>query len=320
MPLLTSEVWVPLCSGFFAVGVGLGLFGLGKLLLTSQNRWWHLLLVLGTAGVASGLATLLTDLDSVPLGAGLALLGLAVLRWSIQKTKKTKVWEILCSQIHKPALGWCSLFLFGIGLAGLSSLAIESHEQGIVERDMVVFDIISSQPDMHADEDVRVKTDTGKPIVVQVVTTPRDVGTSSRLEKTVLTSMSFSHQMIRRERASDDCNCHGWVFTGGKYWVSGSAVDDILNDNGYVAVETPQAGDIAIYRNGEAIGHTALVRTVEKGMPLLVEGKWGWMGVFIHPVEQSCYGNNIVYYRTNRGNHILSGLENTVAHKTGREP
>ena len=29
------------------------------------------------------------------------------------------------------------------------------------------------------------------------------------------------------------CNCHGWVFTGGRFWVSGEDVPRILEDNGY---------------------------------------------------------------------------------------
>ena len=53
----------------------------------------------------------------------------------------------------------------------------------------------------------------------------------------------------------------------------------------------------------------ALVRYVADGMPPLVESKWAWMGVFLHPVDKSAYGTDFAYYRSPRSGHVLSGLQ-----------
>ena len=54
------------------------------------------------------------------------------------------------------------------------------------------------------------------------------------------------------------------------------------------------------------VSHTALVRAVCEDGTVLVEGKWGWMGVYLHPVQSSCYGQKFDYYRTARGSHVLT--------------
>jgi hypothetical protein len=44
---------------------------------------------------------------------------------------------------------------------------------------------------------------------------------------------------------------------------------------------------------------------------VIVEGKWGTMGVFSHAVDKSCYGTDYKYYRSGRPGHILAGLSGT---------
>ena len=54
------------------------------------------------------------------------------------------------------------------------------------------------------------------------------------------------------------------------------------------------------------MAHTAIVRYVSEGMPVLVEGKWGALGVYLHAVEESCYGRNYMFYRSSRKGHQLT--------------
>jgi hypothetical protein len=132
-------------------------------------------------------------------------------------------------------------------------------------------------------------------------------------EDKVLARLGYKDGVIRREPAADQSNCHGWVFTGGRYWVGGEAVAQILADNGYVVVTDPRPGDLAVYRDkADAVGHTAVVRYVADGMPPIVESKWAWMGVFLHPVDKSAYGTNVTYYRSPRDGHLLAGLGDTA--------
>jgi hypothetical protein len=84
-------------------------------------------------------------------------------------------------------------------------------------------------------------------------------------------------------------------------------------------VTDPRPGDLAIYRDSKEISHTGIVRAIVNGMPPLVEGKWGWMGVFLHPVGDSIYGGKYTYYRSPREGHLLAGLEGASNSKDGAE-
>jgi hypothetical protein len=103
-------------------------------------------------------------------------------------------------------------------------------------------------------------------------------------------------------------NCHGWVFTGGRYLIPDHVIDSIIEENGYRPVEQPAAGDLVIYRNerGEAI-HSAVVWAIGNDGRALLESKWAWMGLFLHFADSSPYGRNWHYYHSARGDHVLRG-------------
>ena len=42
--------------------------------------------------------------------------------------------------------------------------------------------------------------------------------------------------------------------------------------------------------------------------PVMVEGKWGAMGTFLHPADKSIYGAEYAFYRSARGGHLLAGI------------
>src|SRR5262249_51211334 len=114
-----------------------------------------------------------------------------------------------------------------------------------------------------------------------------------------------------------DCNCHGWVFAGGRFFIASDDVPDILKDNGYYEVAHPRAGDLALYRYGDGrVAHTGIVYSAQGGH-VEVQSKWGILGgvyrhaSHVHPY-QSC---QCAYYRTPRGGHLLHGLDAEVAER-----
>jgi hypothetical protein len=126
-------------------------------------------------------------------------------------------------------------------------------------------------------------------------------------EDHVLAVESFKHQVIRLAGPDVQTNCHGWVFTGGRYGVAGESVEMILADNGYEEVEQAREGDLVIYRSyAGGIEHTGLVRFVGTDRMVLVESKWGPLGVYLHAPESQPYGREYAYYRSAREGHQLA--------------
>lgn len=167
-------------------------------------------------------------------------------------------------------------------------------------------------------------TDRGTRIELSSPTAPRPAAIVQEHETLALTRAGMLEAAIRRGPANERSNCFGWVFAHDRYWMTDAAVDTILSDNSYAAVAAPQAGDLAVYRSPETglAAHTAVVRYVTEGMPVMVEGKWGWMGVFLHPVDRCPYGSNATFYRSPRATHqlVLVGPESDQGHVlTGAE-
>jgi hypothetical protein len=137
----------------------------------------------------------------------------------------------------------------------------------------------------------------------------------------------FGNSLIRRGAADQHTNCHGWVFTGGKFLLRGEGVERILTDHDYHIVETPVEGDIVIYRaqNGSIL-HTALVQAVLNDGTVITESKWGVEQRFLHLPDDQPYSNIYNYYRTTRPNHLVkirsvkektSTLENSQVSRQG---
>jgi hypothetical protein len=106
-----------------------------------------------------------------------------------------------------------------------------------------------------------------------------------------------------------DCisNCVGWVFADAQRWILCRDVPQILEDNGYRAVQVPGPGDIAIYRDsGGTITHVARVTALLDGKRPLIESKWGYQGAFLHLAEETPYGLNYEYYHSPRSGHMLA--------------
>jgi hypothetical protein len=118
-----------------------------------------------------------------------------------------------------------------------------------------------------------------------------------------------SLKVIRTALPAPESNCHGWVFTGGRYWVAGGQVDQILQDNGYQTVSAAAVGDLIVYRNAGNVVHTGIVRAITDDGLVLVESKWMKNGRFLHAPEDQPYSPEWQFYHSPRKGHLLSGLD-----------
>lgn len=74
-----------------------------------------------------------------------------------------------------------------------------------------------------------------------------------------------------------DTDCHGVTFADGELWINNDQVQTILDDK-YKLVESPQSGDVVIYREptAGAVVHSMTVVSVDKETgEVIVEGLGG---------------------------------------------
>lgn len=156
-------------------------------------------------------------------------------------------------------------------------------------------------------------TDLGRPIrISKRVAGQKPLLNVASLEaqQAILDRFGIDTQVIPVVQGWQPCNCHGWVFTDGRFWVHGEDVATILKDNGYYPVgNSPMPGDLAVYHDDAGkITHTGIVRIVTSGL-ILVESKWGKLGRFIHPHNVHGYlRDECTFYRSARHGHVLQGI------------
>ncbi len=123
---------------------------------------------------------------------------------------------------------------------------------------------------------------------------------------------AFGNAMIYREDADRMANCHGWIFTDGRFLLKGNDVERILCDNHYELVADPRPSDLVIYRNEMgSILHTALVQGILRDGTVITESKWGIDQRFLHLPANQPYSQHFAYYRTDRPNHLIRIQEST---------
>lgn len=292
------------------VAIGLVLLGLSKALLGGRGTAARVAGATGAILVPAALPGAFGFPQSAPVASGVvavAVLGAA----AIGSSWARGVVSTVAHRLARPAVQ-SGLLAMGGGLLLVGALArYDLDAEAQLESDMAFMVQVTWKPPLHEVESIT--TASGHRVGLYQVQEMRSPSESTAAERPILTGLGFSERVIRVGPACDNCNCHGWVFTGGRYWVGGEDVDHILTDNGYQPVSQPRAGDVVIYRESQRITHTAVVRTAEPGGPVLVEGKWGWMGVFLHPPEGSCYGRQFTYYRGPRTTHVLAGVGGSPA-------
>jgi len=214
-----------------------------------------------------------------------------------------------CRFSVRPLVRAAVVLVAGLGLIFSSAIVFDRRDAALIDAGMTEFAFATSIPSLEPHTALQARTDRGEPVTLLKPSDPRDEATIDRSEREFLDQTKLRGQYVHTSPADDASNCHGWIFAGGRAWVTGSQMQAILNQNGYAAVADPQPGDIVVYKQNGLLCHSALVRVAYPGEPTIVEGKWGWMGIYLHPVDQSLYGPDYVYYRSSRPGHILDGLD-----------
>jgi hypothetical protein len=130
------------------------------------------------------------------------------------------------------------------------------------------------------------------------------------MENALIELERYTLEVIRIQEPNPASNCHGWVFTGGAFCVAGEQADVILADNGYQPVEQAKGGDLIVYRDSSGLpSHIGVVCFVDADGMVLVESKWGPLGVFLHTPEMQPYGRHFGFWRSPRLGHRLRGLD-----------
>jgi hypothetical protein len=289
----------------FCGGVGMALAGGANALagrLGAVGR--SLLTALGCSAALGGVAALTTDPNLLTTAAAVMALGLVP---TLLAGSLTGLLRRTAELAARPVVRWGSLAAVGVCTAAAAAGWFQYEDAVLIERDMRELGLEYSRPPLiHSDAVAR--TDRGTPVPGKSPSAPRNDAEMGELEQKFLQATPFRDQLMRQRKADDGSNCHGWVFTGGRYWLDPDSVELVLRENGYVDVRDPQPGDLTIYRNNGSISHTGIVRYVTAGAPALVEGKWGPLGVYLHPVDQCPYGTP-TFYRSVRHGHLLTGLD-----------
>jgi hypothetical protein len=124
----------------------------------------------------------------------------------------------------------------------------------------------------------------------------------------------FENALIETAVADMNANCHGWVFTEGRFLLRGTGVETILRANRYRIVTEPKPNDIVIYRDVTGkILHTALVQAVLSNGTVITESKWGIDKRVLHRPEDQPYSARYDFYRTERPSHSIRIAEVELA-------
>jgi len=218
----------------------------------------------------------------------------------------------------RPLVQGLLLMVLGGALVGYATYRIDKGlENELVQSD---YDLaqFADPLEEHSSPALEVSTDAGAPIPLYNASLST-VSVTEDVESRYLRGMRLDKKLIQTAPADLKYNCHGWVFTGGQYWLRSNAIETILKDNAYRAVKNPRAGDVAVFRNnlGE-VTHTGLVRAGSKEGALLIESKWGRFGRYVHTADDHGYrGQEVTYYRTSRGSHLLKGLQPAATASAG---
>jgi hypothetical protein len=278
--------------------------GVGLLLFAPRTWVGRTAVAVVAVAVMSGLTALLAA-DSLGwvTGGGAALAAVAVLA----STPTVRQFVGRCVRpLARPRVIGVAALLAAFGVWGYEAWRFDAANEANMDAAMAEVEVAPPTANTVA----HAHTDRGTLIDLAAPADPVPVDELVAMSRRYSAVTLHAEQLISRGLPSDLSNCHGWVFTGGRYHVGGRHVDAILSDNGYAKVSEPAAGDVCVYRNADGeVAHTAVVRASLPDGTVLVESKWGRMGVYLHGAENSCYGTAFTYFRTARGTHLLNGLD-----------
>ncbi len=299
---MSSDPFSSLILGVI-VGGGLCVYGFGAFLAKAVSIRARLVWASITSIAVVGF-TFEMQQNAIVSSTVLALILLPVLL--SDRVWISSVFRVVSQLLQSPTARWAMPFTFGTIVAAGAIIQYERRQLASNDREMLLMARLSGAPELVISNEQYLLTDSGTRINAHLPVESVVQDMKIEDERALLHDMHVTMHIIQHEPANDDSNCHGWVFTGGKYWILGKSVDPILEQNHYEPTTSPQPGDLVVYRNDAKVSHTAIVRYVTDGMPVLVEGKWGALGVYLHAVEESCYGRNYMFYRSPRKGHQLT--------------
>jgi hypothetical protein len=212
----------------------------------------------------------------------------------------------LVRQLRCPQRRWAAVVVGAICFTVAATCLQEDAEEIY---DPASVDVRSIREHLRKVDQAAPLTDAGREIPLWTLPEGK-VPDLAAMEAPILRDFMVIPRAIRTAPADGQCNCHGWVFTGGRFWISPEGVELILADNGYGPIEVPGAGDLVVYRDRAGqISHTGLVRGSSADGRVLVESKWGALGRFVHVAEEQPFPGSASYLRTIRGGHAIRGLD-----------
>jgi len=303
-------------TGFFpAVCAGFGLLLAGGVNLALLNKSLKLripatLLALSLALAAAASVDEMTGSDALASTAKLLAYGLVPCLLLCSRRLVAGI-AATVTATHRPAVRFGLLTVGGLVMVLAAFHSFERADEINTENTIAALDISLDRVPSAPATWVKATTDLGTAILLEEPMGQNPANLLATEAKT-LHDASLNEYVIRRGVANNHCNCHGWVFTGGKFLLSGDEIEVILKENGYHEVREVHIGDVVLYRQNGGVSHTGLVRYVAEGQPVLVESKWGNLGVFLHPVDKSVYGTEFTFHRSGRAGHALTGLGSPV--------
>ena len=230
-----------------AVGVGLVLVAGVNLVAGTRTRRRAVLGAVAGVAVCGAVVVTLSALTRGELSARAAvLLGGAGVAVTLASALLRSAWFHRRAATAAVAL-WAFLAVGGAVLATTAVIRFERDDAALAESNARAFESeLVCQPTEQPTARTHALTDCGTPITLKKPfqnTKNRHNG-----EGGILHDAKLTDQMIRRGAASDASNCHGWVFTGGRFLLYLEDVEVILRENGYAEVPEPQPGDLVIYR------------------------------------------------------------------------
>jgi hypothetical protein len=292
----------------FSSGLGFLLAGGLGLLLTKKSFFVRLGAAVPVAAASGFLSAFVVPLSIALLSAGVSVLTVVIVS-VLGSTPIASTIRAGFARARRPA-GQSLLFVVGGAALMTGAIAhLTNSEEAAADDDMQWMLETTYRPALDPVADVSAVTDRGESIPLHKVRAPRTADQIAHSEGLMNPDAKARRRLYMEFPPSEDCNCHGWVFTGGKYWLAGDSVEIILSENGYHTVSDPRPGDVVIYREGGLISHTALVYSALPSRPIMVEGKWGTMGVYLHAIGESGYGQSYTFHRSTREGHVLAGLD-----------
>ncbi len=267
-----------------------------------------LLVVSGAVLLAASLAAQRFGLvsENVPLALVL-LAGLTSSLFLLRSGGAHQVGRLLLRLLCSRQLQAITLLMFCVTLA--LGWAIQQDV-----RDTLLLEGLEARTEVHLEPALKqvpghARTDRGREVSLFTVPVPPPATEEEKvqIERQMVRDKGTLLRLIRISDLDWRANCHGWVFTGGRYWLKPEDVAVILEDNGYEQVSDPTVGDLAITQDDVGrILHSGIVRSGPPG-PLMIESKWGYLGRYLHAPEDNPYGG-FTYYRSQRSGHILKDL------------